>query len=232
MPAYCSDFTCFQFAPCPLHQKIKMIYFNARGRAEGARLILAEGKIEYEDYRFPTNHDNDTNPSRMNDAFLAIEPRLTWGQVPAMEVGSTMITQTRAIERYVAKRAGLIPEDAVQAAFVDSVAEALTDLQAEVIKTMWGKPEDVEAAKKEFAECILPRFGGQFSAVLTNSGSGFYGKEFCYVDLLSYALWDMINTHSGGKVLDAFPLIKGHCETVASRPSIKAYIAARPNTPF
>jgi len=232
MSLYCSDPSCFQYAPCSVHQKIKLIYYNARGRAEATRLILAEGKVEYEDYRFPVNHDNDANPARANDAFTALEPRLTWGQVPAMEVGSTMITQTRAIERYSAKRSGLVPQDPIDAAFVDSVVEALTDMQTELIKTMWGKPEDVEVAKKDFADNTLPRLGAQFSAVLGTSGSGFYGKAFSYADIIAYALWDLLNSHAGGKVLEAFPLIKAHCEAVASRPNIKAYLARRPATSF
>lgn len=30
----------------------KLVYFNARGRAEIARLMLAEAGVDYEDYRF------------------------------------------------------------------------------------------------------------------------------------------------------------------------------------
>ena len=30
----------------------KLVYFNARGRAEIARLMFAEAGVEYEDYRF------------------------------------------------------------------------------------------------------------------------------------------------------------------------------------
>ena len=30
---------------------MKLIYFNGKGRAEPARLILAQAKVEYEDHR-------------------------------------------------------------------------------------------------------------------------------------------------------------------------------------
>jgi len=215
-----------------VHQKIKLIYFNSKGRAETARLILAEGKIEYEDYRFPLNADNDTNPSRMNDAFAALEPRLTWGQVPAMEVGNTLVTQSRAIERYLAKRAGLIPKCDVEAALADGVVEACNDILNDFIKAVFGKPEEKEAALKEFKESTVPRYAKLFSAYLESNGSGYYGKNFSYADIVAYYQWDMINGFAGGQLLENFPAIKKHVELIASRPNIKAWLESRPKTQY
>jgi glutathione S-transferase len=229
---YCTDARCYELAPCSVHQKIKLIYFNSKGRAETARLILAETKTEYEDYRFPLNADNDTNPQRMNDAFAALEPKLTWGQVPAIEVGNTLVTQSRAIERYLAKRTGLMPRDPVEAALADGVVEACNDLLNDFIKTVFGKPEEKEAALKEFKENSIPRYAKMFSAVLESNGTGYYGKNFSYADIIAYYQWDLVNNFTGGQLLEGYPAIKKHVELVASRPNIKAWLESRPKTQY
>ena len=45
--------------------KIKLFYFNARGRAELARLILAQAGVEYEDVRFPREDWPKHKPSKI-----------------------------------------------------------------------------------------------------------------------------------------------------------------------
>ena len=44
--------------------KIKLTYFNVRGRAEIARLILAQAGVEYEDHRIPREDWPKIKPSK------------------------------------------------------------------------------------------------------------------------------------------------------------------------
>ena len=43
--------------------KIKVIYFNARGRAETTRMILAQGGVEFEDQRVTREEWEKMKPS-------------------------------------------------------------------------------------------------------------------------------------------------------------------------
>jgi len=210
---------------------VKLIYFNAKGRAEVARLYFAEAGVEYEDYRFPTNADNDVNPSRPNDAYAAWEKtgKGVWGgQVPALELENGFtLCQTRAIERYIATRWLLMPKDDVEAALADGVIEACNDVQTDVVKVIFGSEESKAAAKKDLLENGIPHHGAKFSALLASYGSGYYGRQFSHADINAYVIWDLANMLTGGAPFGSFPAIKAHCELVASRPRIKAYLAVR-----
>jgi hypothetical protein len=44
--------------------KVKLIYFNARGRAEIVRLILAQAEVEYEDKRVTGDEWKELKPCK------------------------------------------------------------------------------------------------------------------------------------------------------------------------
>ena len=69
-------------------------------------------------------------------------------------VTGTKICQTRAIERFVAKHAGLYPEDPVAAAHADAVLDASEDLLEAIMKSTRGidsKSPEFLAKRKECA---------------------------------------------------------------------------------
>lgn len=210
--------------------KPRLIYFDGEGRAETIRLLLNEAKVDFEDYRFPKNADHETNPTRLNDAFRELKSsgKLAWGSVPAMEIADgVFLAQTGAIYRYVADKYGLKPSDPVEAAWADSVVEACTDVVACLTKTMYGTPESKAQGLTDLKEKHLPKWGTAFEGHLQKAGSGFYGKGFCYADVIAFALWSKINQVSAGAVFAAFTGIKKHCEETAERPNIKAYLASK-----
>jgi glutathione S-transferase len=211
---------------------MKIIYFNVKGRAENSRIILAEGKVAYEDYRFPANSDADTNPTKPNEAFAAMKAagKLPFGQVPALELeDGRIIVQARTIERFCAKKAGLYPADEFDAAVADSVVEACNDLQTVAVKTMFGD-DAAKAAGVEAMKAFMPKCAAQFTALLEKSGSGFYTKEISYADIVAFSIWTMLDSKSEGKVFGMLPQIKAHCDAIGARPNIKAWLETRPVT--
>ena len=117
----------------------KLHYFNIRGRAEVARLIMAHANVEYEDYRFEFNDFATIKASKKHLGYLE---RLSWfskekecsspdyplGQVPVLEVDGKMLAQSRAINRFLAKKYGLAGKDAMEQAKVDMYVDCLEDL--------------------------------------------------------------------------------------------------------
>ena len=79
------------------------------------------------------------------------------GQVPMLTVNGTSICQSGAIERYVAKRAGLIPEDDIEAAKMDMVNCTITDMID--------------------SECLFHALDKKKEFFRTVTGSGFKGAQ-------------------------------------------------------
>lgn len=196
------------------------------------RLMLAEAKVDYVDCRFP---ENDPSESHLpNKAFEEMRATgcLEWDQVPAFEVDGQVIVQSRAIERYIACRYGLVSKDPIEAAHADSVCEALTDVSLALQRILTGTEESKQEAMRDFVDVQLPKWGALFEAKLTRCGTGYYGKSCSYADISAYYLWNMINQHSAGYALKLFPAIKAHTVLIGNRPAIKAWVSSRPKTQF
>jgi len=230
----CAFFKCLDGFPAHFvyHTKPKLIYFNSRGRAEVIRLLLAEAKVDYVDERLPNNPPGE--PPFPNKAFEALRVTgcLAWDQLPAFEIDGEVIVQSRAIERFIAHRYGLVSSDPFEAAHADSVVEALTDISLALAKIVTGTPESKQEAMRDFVEVELPKWGALFEARLKKMGTGFYGRSCSYADVSAYYLWNMIDQHSAGYALKMFPAIKAHTQLIGNRPAIKDWVAKRPKTQF
>jgi hypothetical protein len=45
-----------------ISRALQLVYFNARGVVEVSRTLLALGKVEYEDFRYPINFSDFSRP--------------------------------------------------------------------------------------------------------------------------------------------------------------------------
>merc|ERR1711892_1614984 len=95
---------------------IKLTYFNLKGRAELARLILAQAEVDYEDCRIE------------REAWAELKTSLPMGQLPVLEVDGQTIGQSISIARYLARRFGLAGKTDLDAAEADQAVDALTDM--------------------------------------------------------------------------------------------------------
>jgi prostaglandin-H2 D-isomerase / glutathione transferase len=59
----------------------------------------------------------------VQEEFGALKPTLPAGQVPVLQINGEYFPQSKAIEQYVARKAGLYPIDTEQAFIVDIVRE-------------------------------------------------------------------------------------------------------------
>ena len=150
---------------------VRLQYFNIKGLGEPIRLILSLSGVPFEDYRFADR-----------DEFLALKPKLKFGQVPCLTVNGTELFQSAAIFRFVATYFGatdLYPSDALLAAQVDALLDQVKDMDigkgVASYKRRFGFPESVlndDNAEQVFelwrAE-TLPRHLSFFEAALDAS---------------------------------------------------------------
>ena len=110
--------------------KIRLMYFSGRGRAEILRLILAAGKLDYDNVRFSIPEWPEYKKRKMqfqnimqiffSSYFSSVSP---WGTFPLLEYDGWHLGGTLAIARFIAKKTGLAGDTDRQQAEADSMAE-------------------------------------------------------------------------------------------------------------
>ena len=82
----------------------KLTYFDARGRAEVARLMFAQAGMKYEDVRVKA------------EDFPKVKPTLVTGSMPELEVDGKILTGSGPINRYLAEQLGFTSNDGFERA--------------------------------------------------------------------------------------------------------------------
>jgi len=121
-----------------LTNQVKLTYFDIDGLGEPIRYVLAISQVPFEDFRFAKRED-----------FIAVKPKLRFGQVPCLEVEGEEYFQSASIMRFIAKHfaSPLYPTNAKAAAAVDSLLEQIKDMDigkgVASYKRRFGIPESV-----------------------------------------------------------------------------------------
>ncbi|EFJ52621.1 hypothetical protein VOLCADRAFT_102603 [Volvox carteri f. nagariensis] len=195
---------------------LKLHYFGLPGRAETSRICLTIGKVPYEDviYEFKTWQEH--------------KAKMPFGQVPVLELeDGKMLAQSGAIERYVAKLAGLYPDDPLQAALADQAAFQMSDILELFTPTFQMSPEEKVKARQE----ILATKGKEkmlyLSKLLETSGEYVAGDKLSYGDIVIFAtLSNLVSGFMDGvpkDLLDEYPVLKAFRNKIASIPAVKEH---------
>merc|ERR1712227_171242 len=119
--------------------KIKLTYFNAKGRAETIRLILAQAGVEYEDNRIA------------RDQWPTVKKETPMGQVPILEYDGDVFCQSTTIARFLARKYNLAGKNDIAAAEADQAVDALNDIFSHFVA--WRKESD-ETKKNEMMKVL------------------------------------------------------------------------------
>lgn len=201
----------------------KVIYFNAKGRAESIRYVFAQAGVKYEDVRVT------------GEEFGKMKPSLPAGSLPVLEVDGERLSGSGEITRYLAEKFGLAGANEWENAQLASIMDVLSDLQSCVIPVFWGKDDAAKAeAKKKLLEESIPKyFGGLEKRIKANNSPGgwAYGNKITYVDMkISLTLDRLLGLDPA--VGDAYPTLKKLSDMVKEQPKIAEWIKNRPETNF
>lgn len=224
---------------------LKLYYFDITGKGEPIRLLLHYLGIAFEDYRFE---------NREEFADMKQSGKLMFGQVPALEVTNkkdnsvTMLNQTSAILRYVAKLGGTenkspYPSDAILAAKVDAITDQETDcftgVKVASYKGRFGfgfleeHKELADGAIKNQKEAVIPGHLGLLVKQLEDSTTGWIAgtegpsiAEFTWMPALKW-FSEEAAARGGNSVIDVdkFPKIKEWMEKFDNLSEIKEWRA-------
>ena len=208
---------------------IKLIYFNLMGRAETARLILAQAGVSYEDKRIE------------KEEWPALKASLPMGQLPVLEVDGKTIGQSMAIARYCAKRFGLAGKDELEGALADQAVDQVSDFLDEVIKVM-KEPEEAKKAEmgKQLKVEKLPALLASMEKLLKGQGGKYFaGSSLTWADIVVYQFVSLkVPRPNQPKALieesdlTGCPAISALVATVGALPNIKKWEQTRPVTPM
>ena len=151
---------------------LKLNYFNGRGMGETSRLIMAAANETYVDYRYPLKIIDWATHNMERPEFDADQSTgklwKSMGKVPFLNIGvDTVISQSKAIERYLAGRFNMMGSSAEEAALIDSYCEYIRDFKTAYQRVK--RKDDKEAALKEWFEVTLPSKLREFDVLLTRN---------------------------------------------------------------
>merc|ERR1712037_674515 len=203
--------------------KIKLIYFDARGRAELNRIMLNYGGIEFEDFHIQHGDWEQTKPT------------LKFGFLPEIEWDGVRIAQSVAIYRLVAKEVGIAGKNNVEMAQCDAVVDFCSEMaEASVPCAPFSPDGDEKKQALEKFKTKLDSFIKNIEKILEeNGGQWMVGKEFTWADLyVAYVLNQYIGGFAGVEWKDKTPKLLAHQTKVFNIPKIKAYLDKRPHTEY
>jgi glutathione S-transferase len=205
----------------------KLIYFNVRGLGEIARLLFKAAGQEFEDYRYPIEF-KDGQPVRPE--WDADKSKYIYEKIPVLEIdgGKHRISQSKAIERFLARRFDMLGSNDVEAALIDGAGEQINDVKQAFAKAK-GAGDD---AVKKFSEEDLKKTFAAFEKQANKDKSGYWiGSSLSLFDIQFYSLVESFDDQqSVQKVLEGYPALKAIHDKVGQTPAIKKWLDERPKT--
>jgi len=218
----------------PQQVTYKLHYFNSRGRAEIARFLFVLAGKHYDDVRYASPR---AGTSGLDFQTVKQSGLLPFGQLPALELArpglkSTFLSQSHAIERYLAKELGLYGSNNLEAARIDEVCEGVLDIVVPYF-TAHRNPNqsEKEAVLKTFWSETFPKFVAAFERFLKeNEGNTFLvGKHATLGDVAVFGAIDMINNpDSVNAVLKNHPTVQAN--VAATHKLLEGWLSKRPVT--
>lgn len=212
------------------------------GAAETCRVILALGQEDYDDYRYKIDPATFQSPEFL-EAKTNGDLKMNLNRAPILVTpdGQT-IGQSKAIERYLSRKYGLMGSTPEDEATIDCISEHCRDVKdsarAKGFSKFTKNKTDDEKAKdrKEWFEQDMPAMLAKIEEAVeeTSASSGYsFGTQTSYADVVIWALLrdcfaaDLEDTKKASEKCIALNDI---CDQVASNPGVAKWISERPES--
>ena len=95
----------------------KLIYFDLRGLAETSRMLFKAAGQSFEDFRYPFTVKDG---KQIRNEWIADKPNYIYEKIPVLEIdgGKYVIPQSKAIERFLARRFNMLGDNDIEAALI------------------------------------------------------------------------------------------------------------------
>lgn len=218
--------------------KIHLKYFSVQGAAETIRYTMALAGAEWTETDWAVDFKKFSGPASLPVACPpyaaakdAGELDANLGRVPVIVIdGKHEIGQSKTIERFLAKKLGVMGSGEIEAAMIDMFTEHIRDVKDGYQKAK-GKT-DKEAAVKEYFDKTMPEFMGKLEKSLpgaANSSGALVGKSLSLADVTLYVfIKDFFDNKAGALAsIDTCPRLKASIEATGKHPNIVKYLKKR-----
>ena len=202
--------------------ELKLHYFDFDGgRGEPVRIAFHAAGIEFDDHRISF------------EEFMQTRASMRFTCAPTLMIDGVEVTQSNAMLRYVGKKAGLYPEDNMQALYCDEAMEAVEDLMHQVVHTFGLEGEELRVAREKLTEGWITTFVNGFAALLARGGGEYFAdKRLTVADLKVYMQVRSLRSgtldHVPTDLVDRLaPSLAEHEQRVAEDPIVAGYYASR-----
>lgn len=191
---------------------IRLVYFDARGRAEFIRLLLHAAGQPFDDIRV-TRTQWQTAQGKADSPF---------GQLPYLIYLGKKSGQSLAIANFLARKLGFYGSSAEDGLRIDEVCQLSNDMRTDIRK--WRTAADQQKQEEPFS-----RYFGYFERLLQENGSSgyFVGDSLSLADLIIYDILDTVINLTPEDQLSFFPCLQKLRTRVKSYPSLREYLSKR-----
>ena len=194
-------------------------------RAEVLRVSLFIKDIPFEDIRV----SREEFVHLIKTGFLPNGKRAPFHQLPVIEVDGKIIGQTGAIARYCGKVSNLYSDDILQAAKIDQVIDAATDITNLVSPTIREKDQNKKMEdRKVLVIKLLPRWFRYLENLLSEDNSTWFVEKMTIADI---AIWRLLGWLTSGiidgiptSIVDDFPKLKNIHHQVHTHPKVQEWM--------
>jgi glutathione S-transferase len=210
---------------------MKFHYFDGYGKGEGIRILLSTAKAEYTEERY----------SQETWKVAKESGKFEFGQVPALEKDGHVFTQSSSILRFLGKTYGYYSEDYATAWKIDSLVDAVSDIQNAFYKFSWEQDQDKKKAGLDnYLANVLPAwFNAIEKRIAANENKHHLVGDKLTIADFAFAGWafgSVLNENHANKtelqaVLANYPLVKEYLHHLGDH-HLKEYLAGRPQRPY
>ena len=195
-------------------------------RAEVLRVSLYISGIPFEDVRI----SREEFINMIKTGFLPNGKKVPFHQLPVIEVDGKIIGQTGAIARYCGKVSNLYAEDILEAAKIDQIIDAATDITNLVSPTIREKNEQKKIEdRKILTNKLLPRWFKYLENLLSDETSKWFVKN--KMTIADIVIWRLLGWLTSGiidgiptTIVNEFPKLKNVHYNVHNHPKIKEWM--------
>ncbi|CAD5219447.1 unnamed protein product [Bursaphelenchus xylophilus] len=202
----------------------ELFYFNARGRGEVARMCFHFAGVPFKDSRIA--HEEWRSVKGDTSKF-------PYGQMPSLLIDGKPLTESHAINRFVARVTNLDGgSDPVETAFLDQAYEVFRCFVDEtytfyITALGYAQGDKDQLYKEQFVPAVQKHFPKIIGLLKPN---GFFGnKGPSYVDFYVAGYMESFLKQGFAEVNKFPPLVK-HLTDVRNIPQLQEYLKNRPDT--
>ena len=195
-------------------------------RAEVLRVSLFISNIPFEDVRI----SREEFINMIKTGYLPNGKKVPFHQLPVIEVDGEIIGQTGAIARYCGKISNLYSKDNINAAKIDQIIDAATEITNLVSPTIREKDEQKKVEDRLLLKNkLLPRWFRYLENILLESTSDWFVEN--KMTIADIAMWRLLGWLISGiidgiptTIVDSYPKLKNIHTNVHHHPKVQEWM--------